>query len=380
MSISQSSSLSSSVVFRSRRWNEPALPSASASCLGVSESIKPMVCPAHDDCESAPPAPAMELPVVLKVRKIKTKKPKEVMLGICGGVGPAAGLLLHQLILQNTDSTGEDQGHLNVCHFSRSEDMTDRTEYLVYAANSSFDATDSDSDSGSTNGDMSCNYVKEVENPACGMARTFAMMHAAAAAGRARLVVGVPCNTFHAQPIWDEFIRRTRNASCVHHVHMLEETVAFIASKLPSCKRVGLMSTTGTRNSRVYHDLLEPRGYTVLEVHAGAMQQELHESIYNREWGVKSTAPAVSSRSEANFHRYTLHLREQGAEVIILGCTEIPFIFAGKTHFAGCLLIDPMMALARAMIREADPSRLKPADSSSTPNRASSTVCTTGIL
>ncbi|KAI9986378.1 hypothetical protein PInf_025318 [Phytophthora infestans] len=264
-----------------------------------------MVCPASDDCKPAPPVQVMESPVALKVKTIRTKKPNEVMLGICGGVGPAAGLLLHQLILQNTDSAGEDQGHLNVCHFSRVEDMTDRTEYLVYAASVGADATDSDSDSGSTDEDISYDSAKEVENPACGMARTFSMMHAAATAGRARLVVG-------------------------------------------------------TRNSRVYHDLMEPRGYTVVEVYAGVMQQELHESIYNREWGVKSTAPSVSSRSEANFHRYALHLREQGAEVIILGCTEIPFVFAGKTHVTGCLLIDPMMALARAMIREADPARLKP--------------------
>ncbi|KAG7388934.1 hypothetical protein PHYPSEUDO_011581 [Phytophthora pseudosyringae] len=325
-----------------------------------------MVCPDADECGPAAPAlAAMESPVAVKVKTVKAKKPKEVMLGICGGVGPAAGLLLHQLILQNTDSAGEDQGHLNVCHFSRSEDMTDRTEYLVYAASSGADATDSDSDRGSTNGEVPCDSsdsAKVVENPACGMARTFAMMHAAARAGRARLVVGVPCNTFHAQSIWDEFIRQTGHASSVHHVHMLEETVAFIARMLPSCKRVGLMSTTGTRHSRVYHDLLEPRGYTVVEVNARAMQQELHESIYNREWGVKSTAPAVSPRSKANFHRYVLHLREQGAEAIVLGCTEIPFVFAGKTRYAGCLLIDPMVALARAMIREADRSRLTPVD------------------
>jgi aspartate racemase len=331
-----------------------------------------MVCPASDGCEPASP---MEAPVAVKVKKVKAKPPKEVMLGICGGVGPAAGLLLHQLILENTDSAGEDQGHLNVCHFSRSEDMTDRTEYLVYAASSAADATDSDSDCGSTSGEApydSSDSVKEVENPACGMARTFAMMHAAATAGRARLVVGVPCNTFHAQPIWDEFIRRTGSASCVQHVHMLEETVSFIARKLPSCRRVGLMSTTGTRHSRVYHDLLEPRGYSVIEVNAGAMQQELHESIYSRDWGVKSTAPAVSPRAETNFHRYALQLRDQGAEVILLGCTEIPFVFAGQTHLAGILLIDPMVALARAMIREADPSRLKHADSSTTAKNVSS--------
>ncbi|KAF1776267.1 Asp/Glu racemase [Phytophthora cactorum] len=200
-----------------------------------------MVCPAP---KSALPAPGMESPVALKVKKVKTTKPEEVMLGICGGVGPAAGLLLHQLILQNTDSAGKDQGHLNVCHFSRSEDMTDRTEYLVYAANSSFDATDSDSDSG----------LRMVENPACGMARTFAMMHAAP--------LQEALDWWLA--IWDEFIRQQ------------VMRVMCIIKQVPSCKRVGLMSTTGTRKSRVYHDLLEPRGYTVVEVNAGAMQQALH--------------------------------------------------------------------------------------------------------
>jgi aspartate racemase len=260
---------------------------------------------------------------------------QEVLLGICGGVGPAAGLQLHQLLLEHTDSGGEDQGHLNVAHCSRSEDMTDRTEFLLHGG---------------------------VENPACGMARTFAMLRAAATQTRARLVVGVPCNTFHAKPIWDEFLARThdpkRALDSVRYVHMLRETAAFIAERLPSCRRIGLLSTTGTRQSRVYHDLLTPLGYSIVEV-GEALQPELHESIYNRDWGIKSTAPRVSARARANFHRYALQLQERGAEVIVLGCTEIPFAFTGRESVAGLPLIDPMVALARGMIRVADPTRLK---------------------
>lgn len=260
---------------------------------------------------------------------------QEVMLGICGGVGPAAGLQLHQLLLEHTESGGEDQGHFNVVHFSRSEDMTDRTEFLLGGA---------------------------VENPACGMARTFAMMRVAAAQTRARLVVGVPCNTFHAKPIWDEFLTRTQDPKSaldsVHYVHMLQETASFITEKAPSCRCIGLMSTTGTRQSRVYHDLLTPLGYSIVEV-SESLQPELHESIYNKDWGIKSTAPSVSARARANFHRYALQLQERGAEVIVLGCTEIPFAFSGRDCFTGLPLIDPMVALARAMIRAADPTRLK---------------------
>jgi aspartate racemase len=275
---------------------------------------------------------------------------REVMVGICGGVGPAAGLLLHQIIVENTDANGADQGHLSVCHFSRSHDMTDRTEYLLYAADPLRGKPGQDT----------------IENPALGMARTFEMMRAAAAQGKAKLVAGVPCNTFHAKPIWDEFLRRTRHesvdkADSIVFVHMLDETVRFIQHYAPTCTRIGLLSTTGTRESRVYHDLMEPLGFTLIEI-PHALQNELHESIYNTAWGIKSTAPAVMPRCVANFYRYARLLQASGAEVIVMGCTEIPFAFTGKKTAAGLLLIDPMVALARALIREADPSRLKRLD------------------
>lgn len=285
-------------------------------------------------------------------------KEQQVMLGICGGVGPAAGVLLHQIILEHTESDGEDQGHFNVCHFSRSEDMTDRTEYLQHV-------TQVDDDHSAGSGDQKLRTREGtsmlVENPACGMARTFEMMKSAVASSNLRLVTGVPCNTFHAKPIWNEFLQLTTPtpSGWVHHVHMLEETVRFIAQFAPSCTQIGLMATTGTRESRVYHDLMEPLGYKVIEI-CPSLQAELHESIYNKVWGIKSTAPAVKPRCVANFHRYARHLKESGAEVIVMGCTEIPFAFTGRKTFAGLLLIDPLVALARAMIREADPARLKP--------------------
>ena len=46
--------------------------------------------------------------------------------------------------------------------------------------------------------------------------------------------------------------------------------------------------------------------------------------------------------------------------MIILGCTEIPFAFEGVDKIDGAILIDPMVALARGLIREACRCRLKP--------------------
>ncbi len=53
------------------------------------------------------------------------------------------------------------------------------------------------------------------------------------------------------------------------------------------------------------------------------MQDELHESIYNRNWGIKAVN-AVSKKARENFLKYSDILIKNGAEIIISGCTEIP--------------------------------------------------------
>merc|ERR550532_2894677 len=115
-------------------------------------------------------------------------------------------------------------------------------------------------------------------------------------------VAGIPCNTFHAPPIWNQFVKRMaelRVDSVVKVVHMLEETVDYIKEAVPTVKKIGLMSTTGTRNVRVYHELLEP-AYEVIEVPLD-MQDELHESIYNTEWGIKAQSSPVTEQVKQNF-------------------------------------------------------------------------------
>ena len=141
------------------------------------------------------------------------------------------------------------------------------------------------------------------------------------------------------------------------------------------------MSTTGTRESRVYRDLLEPQGYEVLEV-PSEMQPELHDTIYNQEWGIKAVSP-ITLQAVQNFRRYAATLKAMGAEAIILGCTEIPLALPDP-EFDGIPLVDPveagklsrycchlgciplkmparsLLAGARAMISMADKSKLVP--------------------
>ncbi|TYZ68545.1 hypothetical protein PybrP1_008595 [[Pythium] brassicae (nom. inval.)] len=295
-----------------------------------------------------------------------------MLVGILGGVGPAAGVLLHQTLLQHTASGGVDQGHLSVCHLSCSADIANRIVFLQAVETEEQEQRQRNGQllplqSSGSGSEADRSVVRGVENPAVGMARTFELLRAL----RTPVVVGVPCVTFHAAPIWREFRRRietqqpdeeassSSSKSSVRCINMLDETARLLAQVAPRCCKVGVMATTGTRHTRVFHDLLEPLGYEVLEVSAQT-QAELQDTIENPQWGIKSTAPATSPRCVANFKGYARQLVARGAVVLVLGCTEIPFAFGGATTFDGVPLLDPLVALARALIREANPLRLKP--------------------
>lgn len=242
-----------------------------------------------------------------------------------------AGVELHKKIIENTLTDGTDQDHLEVHHFSRSHDVADRTDYLLH---------------------------KVAQNPAEGMFRTMQMAEQAACIGQRGIVAGVPCNTFHAPKIFQRLLELIQEHTIgIKILHMLEEVADLIFQIQPQAKTVGLMSTTGTRTVHVYNDVLESRGLKIVEVPQD-IQPELHESIYNKAWGIKAVTP-VTSKARGNFEKYANLLCEQGAQAIILGCTEIPLALPEKT-FNDVPLIDPMLALARTLVREVDEEKLRP--------------------
>ena len=255
----------------------------------------------------------------------------EKIIGIGGGVGPMAGVGLHRKIIENTNPGGADQGHIEVIHLSRSHDIGDRTKFLL--------------------GEID-------ENPAEGMFRTANAMEKAANTTNKQLIMGIPCNTFHTSKIFNRFLELlNQNDLHIKVLNMLKETAEFINSSFPDVKKIGLMSTTGTRQLGVYNEELEPLGFEITEV-PNEMQQELHDSTYNEKWGIKAVSP-VSDKARYNFFKYSRILKEQGAEVIILGCTEIPLALPGQ-QFDGIPLVDPVFVLARALIREVAGEKLRP--------------------
>lgn len=262
---------------------------------------------------------------------LRSQPAEEKAIGIVGGVGPAAGTHFQSLINRAVPQVSRDQDNPTIFHISAPAGIADRTRFLK--------------------GEIQ-------ENPAQGALEVIEMLELLSREKIKRTIVaGVPCNTFHAPPIFGELQRLMQEAGIenVQVLHMIDEVVSSIAREYPTLKKIGLLSTTGTRQQRIYHDRLETAGLSVIEV-AEPVQDDLHETIYHPEWGIKAVSNPVSETALRRFESYADHLIEQGAEAIILGCTEIPLALSG-THYKDTPLIDPMEALAQALVRHALPSR-----------------------
>jgi aspartate racemase len=245
-----------------------------------------------------------------------------------------AGVALHAKIIENTLTDGTDQSHLSVHHYSCSELVPDRTAYLL----------------GQSRAD-----------PATGMARVFEA--ASRALGDRPAVGGVPCNTFHAPAIFDRFVAEVgRVAGGIRIVHMLDETMGLLGARLGRGSRgsgeaIGVLSTTGTRRSGVYDELLARSGYRALYV-PEEDQDLLHSSIYDPTWGIKAATP-TSARAIDTVASMAAGLIASGASAVVLACTELPLALGGSV-MGGIPLVDPVLALARALVREAAPEKLRP--------------------
>jgi aspartate racemase len=247
----------------------------------------------------------------------------ERVIGVVGGVGPYAGLDLCRKVFGSTRASC-DQDHADLLLASCPSLIPDRTAYLLGGGG---------------------------ENPAIGILRCMGFLYE----GGAR-VFGVPCNTAHSAPVWSEvergFAARFADATLVN---MVSET-AKEARALCGGGAAGLLATKGTHHSGVYKERLEAEGLSVLEPDAKGIDAVM-AAIYDPEWGIKARSDPPTQRAIRVLASAALSLRDHGARAVIMGCTEIPLALDGAG--LDIPLIDAGLCLARALLREAAPGRLK---------------------
>lgn len=252
------------------------------------------------------------------------------MIGIVGGVGPYAGIDFLKAIYDNTLAS-KDQDYLNTLLLSFSSKIQDRTAYLI--------------------GTIS-------ENPGIEIAKIILILEKLGAT-----FVGIPCNTAHAHRIFSVILEElNKSNSEIIVLNMIKETVDFIASYYPNFKKIGILSTTGTYKNQLYRKALSEKSYLSIEPTMKIQEEIVHQAIYHPEYGIKSKSNPFHPQAKINLELAIDYLRAEGAEAIILGCTEMPLVIKTKNIY-GLTLINPTEVLARKLIQHIDPKKLKPLNS-----------------
>jgi aspartate racemase len=251
-------------------------------------------------------------------------------IGVIGGMGPAAGLDLVDKITAQTRAHG-DHDHLPVALLSYPRRIVDRSTFL-------FGETD--------------------VNPGHAIAEITRQLERVGAS-----VAGMPCNTAHAPAIFDTIVGDLRQTGHqIRLLHMIDETVRFMQAHTPYVQRVGTLSTLAVYDLRLHRDPLEAAGFDVVVPDEDVKREAVNRTIFDSVFGLKAQAHPVTPKARQNLLDAIRHLRDKGADAVVLGCTELPLapLVNGADGIDDLLLIDPADILARALIREVAPESLRP--------------------
>jgi aspartate racemase len=239
-------------------------------------------------------------------------KTKRRTIGILGGMGPEATAAFFDLIIRNTRAR-KDQEHIPVivCNLPH---IPDRTEAIVHGGPS----------------------------PVPMLRRGLDILHRAGAD-----FAVMPCISAH------HFCAVLAARSPIPLLNLPEETAAEAARRRPRLRTIGLLATTGTIRSRIFHRAFEAAGIEVLVPDARG-QRRVMDAIYGPR-GIK--AGAAPGRSRRILREVAAGLVRRGAQAVVAGCTEVPL--ALRPSDLAVPLIDSMRAGALACIRRAG-ARVRP--------------------
>ncbi len=239
------------------------------------------------------------------------------IIGIVGGMGTYAGIDLLRKIADNTGAL-MDQEHLPVAMLSLPEKIADRSEYF---------------------------FGEVEENPGYTIAEIVMDLNKLGAC-----IFGIPCNTAHVPEILKPVLDVIKDGCTL--VNMIREVAEYISGGYPDVKNVGIIGTNGVFKSRVYDNYFTDTGLNILYPDEDVQHNMVHPAIYDREYGIKAKSGPVSERARVDLLTVVRMLIGEGAQAIVLGCTEIPLAIKEKA-IEYIPIIDANNVLAKAIVREA---------------------------
>jgi len=150
----------------------------------------------------------------------------------------------------------------------------------------------------------------------------------------------VTCNTSHA------FYDRVQPQLSVPWIHLMEQTVQFIRVTYSQVRRVGVLATDGTLRTELYtRSLIQAGLIPVVPMLGSAVQLQIMQSIYHPQWGIKNAGVWISEEVMQILQQSMAWLRQQGAEIVIAGCTELSVALA-RMESPALPWVDPLEVAA----------------------------------
>ncbi|TGB02859.1 aspartate/glutamate racemase family protein [Halobacillus salinus] len=226
------------------------------------------------------------------------------IIGILGGMGPEATAECYLKIIRATNAS-KDQEHFRVIIDSNAK-IPDRTEAIA------------------GNGP---NPVPEMIDAAKNLEKLDVD------------VACIPCMTAHY------FIEEVQKEISYPLMNAFLETKKYIEDIHPKAAKVGVLATTGTLESGLFDKYLSDMD--VVYPTSLTQQNKVMQAIYGPN-GIKSGN--TDGESLHLLQEASKELIENGAEVIISGCTEIGLVL--KPYHVTVPVIDPMEVVANVVVKE----------------------------
>jgi len=227
----------------------------------------------------------------------------EKIIGILGGMGPEATIDLFYKIIKFTPAE-KDQDHLRII-IDNNPKIPDRTAAILGKG----------------------------EDPLPALQETAQNLEKAGAD-----FIVIPCNTAHY------FLSSIQESVNIPVLNMIEEAAKETQQRIPQIQKVGLLASTGTYKTEIYHQQLKKINIEVI-----SPEEKDKEEVMKAIYAVK--AGNLSEGIKKNILKIAQKLVDKGAEAIIAGCTEIPLIL--KEGDISVPIIDPTQVLAKIAIRKA---------------------------
>jgi aspartate racemase len=227
-------------------------------------------------------------------------------IGILGGMGPEATAYFYELIVKQTRAD-TDQEHIKTIIYSNPE-IPPRTDAILGKG----------------------------PNPTPLLVEGFRRLKGAGAD-----FVVMPCVTAHY------FYPEVRDQVEIPFISLLDEAVKWAKDEVMGLRKAGLVASTGTLESRLFHDTFEQAGIEIIHP-----EEEEQNGVMDAIFGPKGIKAGFTS----GFPKETLVniakvLVARGADAIIAGCTEVPIVL--KDLDIPVPLIEPLRIAAHACIIEA---------------------------